>query len=186
MTTKIQDLSVADASFVDQALSQILRNQGGLISLPDLSMSASLAALPSGSGVAGQLAYWNGTKALTGTVGFTFDGANLAVPGNIVSTAGTLSIGGSQAISFNSGSVTLTIPDSLTVGGALTSHGFSASATDIFMSGYVVQGAPVSAIGDGFLSPSTISFYLDEAGNNLKVRVRYSNGTYKTGTIALV
>lgn len=33
---------------------------------------------------------------------------------------------------------------------------------------------------------NSISFYLDEAGNNLKVRVKYSTGTLKTGTLALV
>lgn len=36
------------------------------------------------------------------------------------------------------------------------------------------------------LSNSSIKFYLDEAGNNLKVKVKYSNGTVKTGTLALV
>lgn len=34
-------------------------------------------------------------------------------------------------------------------------------------------------------SPSTVAFYLDEVGNNLKVAVKYSNGTTKTGTLAV-
>ncbi|HLJ66762.1 MAG TPA: glycosyl hydrolase family 28-related protein [Chloroflexota bacterium] len=37
----------------------------------------------------------------------------------------------------------------------------------------------------GNLADSQITFYLDEVGNNLKVLVKYSNGTVKTGTVAL-
>jgi hypothetical protein len=32
----------------------------------------------------------------------------------------------------------------------------------------------------------SVSFYLDESGNNLKVAVKYSEGTTKTGTVALL
>ena len=35
------------------------------------------------------------------------------------------------------------------------------------------------------LESGSISFYLDEGNNQLKVRVKYSNGTLKTGTITL-
>ncbi len=45
------------------------------------------------------------------------------------------------------------------------------------------QAAPPD---DAKLGVGQIWFYLDEAGNNLKVRVRYSTGVYKTGTVALV
>jgi hypothetical protein len=41
------------------------------------------------------------------------------------------------------------------------------------------------AIADGTMTNSTIQFYLDEAGGNLKCRVKYSNGTLKTATVAL-
>lgn len=47
-------------------------------------------------------------------------------------------------------------------------------------------GAFNAAPTDGNMGLGTIVFYLDEAGNNLKVRVKYSNGTLKTATIALV
>ena len=38
---------------------------------------------------------------------------------------------------------------------------------------------------DEDLANGQISFYLDEAGNALKVRVKYSDGTLKTGTVNL-
>lgn len=50
--------------------------------------------------------------------------------------------------------------------------------------GGVIQSAPASA--PTLTGNSQISFYLDEAGNNLKVTVQYSGGTTKTGTLALV
>lgn len=47
-------------------------------------------------------------------------------------------------------------------------------------------GSPNSAPTDSDLFNGSISLYLDEAGNNLKVRVKYSDGTtLKTGSIAL-
>jgi hypothetical protein len=53
--------------------------------------------------------------------------------------------------------------------------------------GRVAVTTPASAPTDAHLAASQISFYLDEAGNNLKVRVKYANGsTLKTATIALV
>lgn len=36
-----------------------------------------------GSGVSPQVAYWNGTKSLTGHAGFTFDGTDLSLPGGV-------------------------------------------------------------------------------------------------------
>jgi hypothetical protein len=50
----------------------------------------------------------------------------------------------------------------------------------------VVQGAPPSALADARLNNSNISFYLDESGNNLMVKVKYSGGTVKTGTVCSV
>lgn len=49
----------------------------------------------------------------------------------------------------------------------------------------VVQAAASSAPTDSDIFTNGIMFYLDESGNNLKCRVRYSSGTYKTATIAL-
>lgn len=52
--------------------------------------------------------------------------------------------------------------------------------------GRVFQAAPNSAPTDGDLQAGEITFYLDESGNNLIVRVKYSDGTtLKSGTVAL-
>ena len=50
--------------------------------------------------------------------------------------------------------------------------------------GAVALGAPPSPPAAN-LDNSQISFWLDERGNNLMVTVKYSDGTMKTGTIAL-
>ena len=52
---------------------------------------------------------------------------------------------------------------------------------------YIYQGAPNAAPVDGSIPTGSITFYLDEVGNNIKVRVKYSTGlTFKTGTLAIV
>lgn len=48
----------------------------------------------------------------------------------------------------------------------------------------IAQPAPASTTA-AILANGQISFYLDEVGNNLKVAVQYSDGTTKTGTVAL-
>ena len=53
-------------------------------------------------------------------------------------------------------------------------------------SGYVIFQANNSAIADGNLPASKFAFYIDEAGNTLTVKVKYSGGTVKTGTVALI
>lgn len=50
----------------------------------------------------------------------------------------------------------------------------------------LMVGIPNSAPTDADINNNFASFYLNEAGNLLSVRVRYSDGSYKTGTIALV
>lgn len=50
--------------------------------------------------------------------------------------------------------------------------------------GGIALSAPASTTAS-ILSNGQISFYLDEVGNNLKVAVQYSDGTTKTGTVAL-
>jgi hypothetical protein len=50
----------------------------------------------------------------------------------------------------------------------------------------ILQKAPASAPTDADIPNSYVSFWLDEGANLLTVRVRYSGGTLKTGTVALV
>jgi hypothetical protein len=51
--------------------------------------------------------------------------------------------------------------------------------------GFIFQRAPSSAPTDGDIPNNFIVCYLNEAGNELKIRVRYSDGTLKLATIAL-
>lgn len=50
----------------------------------------------------------------------------------------------------------------------------------------VVQSTRNAAPVDAEINNEEACLYLDQSGNTLKIRVRYSDGTYKTGSIALV
>jgi hypothetical protein len=68
--------------------------------------------------------------------------------------------------------------------GAADIAAYNAGDTNIGAGGgRTILGAPASA--GATLFNGSISFYLDESGNNLKVEVKYSDGTAKTGTLAL-
>ena len=51
---------------------------------------------------------------------------------------------------------------------------------------WVVQRTPASAPADATLIVSSAGFYLDEAGNNLMVKVKYADTTVKSGTVCAV
>lgn len=53
------------------------------------------------------------------------------------------------------------------------------------VTGRVFLGSPSSAPADGDLSNGSVSIYLDESANKLKIRARYSNGTLKTASVNL-
>ena len=52
-------------------------------------------------------------------------------------------------------------------------------------SGYVIIRTENATLADGNLPASSCTLYLDEAGNTLTFKAKYSGGTVKTGTIAL-
>ena len=52
--------------------------------------------------------------------------------------------------------------------------------------GHLIQSVPASAPPDAPIGLSQMGAWINEAGNALTFRVRYSSGVYKTGTIALV
>ena len=56
---------------------------------------------------------------------------------------------------------------------------------DCILKGRVIIQATGSETPSDYLNNESISFYLDEGNNQLKVRVKYSDGQLKTGTIAL-
>ena len=53
--------------------------------------------------------------------------------------------------------------------------------------GYLKQWAVNSEIGDGMLQNSEFAWFIDEATNEIKVKVKYADGvTVKVGTLAIV
>lgn len=80
---------------------------------------------------------------------------------------------------FTSGETQLVNPN-----GPFTAYVGGAKRFDIETNGSVRISAPNSA--PTLPDNSSVSLYLDEVGNNLKFAVKYSSGTTKTGTIAVV
>jgi hypothetical protein len=67
-----------------------------------------------------------------------------------------------------------------------TSAGFALYGQGRFKAtGRCFLGAPASAPPDATLTKGGISFYLNTSTNRLKIRVKYPDGTLKTGSIAL-
>ena len=74
--------------------------------------------------------------------------------------------------------------DAQTRGSAWNIYSAGATTRNKF-EGRVFQGAPNSAPSDADLGNGQITAYLNQAGNALTFRVRYSDTTLKTGTVAL-
>lgn len=52
--------------------------------------------------------------------------------------------------------------------------------------GFTILGAQPAALPNAQQANSTFNVWVDESGNNLKFQVKYSNGTVKVGTVALI
>lgn len=62
------------------------------------------------------------------------------------------------------------------------------AGTQVFSlsNGYAFFTVPNTAPDDGAVNSSSVTMWVDEVANELKFRIRYSDGTLKTGTVALV
>jgi len=104
-------------------------------------------------------------------------GATYGVHGRSVSTGGTGVYGQATAISGTTAGV---------VGQAVSPAGYGVVSLGRFKAtGRSYLATPNSPPVDPDLSNGMVSFYLDEATNKLKVRVRYSSGVYRTGSVNL-
>jgi hypothetical protein len=131
-------------------------------------------------------------------------GATIGVWGRTLSTTGrgvfgeaTQSTGTTTGVSGRAGSTSGTgvrgsapAPSGTTYGvrgSASSPDGYGVFSQGRFKStGRSFIGAPPDAPEDGDINNAQISFFLDQPGNELKVRVRYSDGTLKSGAIALI
>jgi len=105
-------------------------------------------------------------------------GSTFGVRGTVSSTNGTGVYGYAGAASGTTYGVR---------GEVVSANGFALFGTGrMKVTGRSYQGTPNSAPNDADLNNGMISFYLDQANNALKVRVKYSTGTLKTATINLV
>jgi hypothetical protein len=69
---------------------------------------------------------------------------------------------------------------------ALFQNSASVTALKVKDDGYCILRANNAAIASGDLANNEMSFYIDESGNTLTVKVKYSSGTVKTVSLALI
>jgi len=134
----------------------------------------------SGGGVAGAIA--------SGANSIAIGGGNAVSTGPLASAQFGIAIGilsqatASQGVAIGSGAIA-GHANAIAIGNSVATTNteqLTIGAKRLFM------GGPNSAPVDGDLVNSQISFYLDETGNNLKVKVKYAAGTVKIGTLAVV
>jgi hypothetical protein len=127
------------------------------------------------SGVSGSSSSTSG-KGVYGTAPAS-SGATYGVLGESASTTGVGVRGNARATSGTTVGV---------LGAAISPDGYGVySSGRLKSTGRIFVAAPNSAPVDTDLNNGMISFYLDEGTNKLKIRVRYSTGVYKTGSVNL-
>ena len=101
-------------------------------------------------------------------------GLTKGVYGAAASTSGTGVYGSATATTYG------------VYGHVASTSGFAVFAAGRFKAtGRTYLGAPSTAPTDTDLNAGSVSLYLDQTNNALKVRVKYTTGTLKTATIAL-
>jgi len=154
-------------------------------------------------------------RVLTGTQGIAIGGGQNNTAGPTASSQGAIAIGGAAASGVNGAkaggicSTAIGSGTSSTAGASSAGHysvaiGSTASAPHAYSvalgSGSTTTdasqvnigrmrmfaGAPTSAPADANLITSQWSAWVNEAGNTLSFKVKYSDGTVKNGTVALV
>ena len=63
--------------------------------------------------------------------------------------------------------------------------GVEDAKAQIHGSGSTILGAANSAVNDADLGNGQVNIWVDEAANNLTFKVKYSDGTVKSGTVSL-
>jgi hypothetical protein len=119
-----------------------------------------------------------GQAAAIGVEGVVLDaGPTVGVKGTVGSTSGKAVYGNASATSGTTYGV---------YGQAASASGFALYGQGrLKVTGRSYLATPNSAPTDAHLSNGSISFFLDQTNNRLKVRVKYSSGALKTGFISL-
>lgn len=97
-----------------------------------------------------------------------------------VEGGGDINIAADGTASGRSGDVNILAANNVNIAGSLDIR-MDDNRTD-----QIALRAPASAPTTARMNNGSLSFYLDEGGNNLKVTVKYSGGTVKTATIPVV
>jgi hypothetical protein len=122
-----------------------------------------------------------GYENLFGNASFTFNGSNVSM---------SICSNGIGAI-FTGFPGTANIAAIATDGPAMihkvgSSNTFTGTQVSYFSAAGNAFKAPNAQLTDADIPAGFMHAWLDESGNNLKFRVRYAGGTYKTATVALV
>ena len=145
------------------------------------------------SNIANNLVYDCNLNSDSGINQFTIDGAQNLIANNkilrIVAAGYCLYATGANFCSNNygdggsnffgnTGSITATLANNFDSAGIMT--GVVSTGTRWYQ-----NPAPTTAPTSTVQNHGSVSYWLDESGNNLKFQVRYSGGTVKTGTLAV-
>jgi len=141
----------------------------------------------SGSGIAGQVTYWDGVSSVTGDSAFLYDDATgelTVADAFIAGQFGGIATRDNTLYNLYDGVFYEVIEDVFALGLA-TDRTSKVTYTDFITWGDrgVTTIAPPSAIADGDMPISGLQFYLDEAANLIKAKARESGGAIINATL---